>query len=162
MNYRFLLLLFFLNFRAELKIGDVVKDFSLPDETGVLHQLSEFRGSRVALVFYPKDGSPYCKKQIESLKEAFIDLGKKGIVVLGINNDTMESHARFKRDFQIPFSLLTATKAEIDYFGVAGWFGKAERKTFLINENGVLVHIIDDVKLQHHHQQILDGFSIKS
>ena len=116
------------------------------------------RGKKVVLAFYPVGSIPYCRLEADILRNEFIKLQDLGIVVLGINTESVKEHLDFTKKWKIPFPLLTADKKLLSLFDVDGWFGEVKRKTFLINEQGVLVKIIDDVKLKKHHLQILDGF----
>jgi peroxiredoxin Q/BCP len=159
-NMYFLTLLSFLKLHAFIEIGKLASDFCLPDEMGKMHSLSEWRGKKVALVFYPSGSTPYCKLEAETLRDEFIKLEDAGVVVVGINNESKEAHLEFKNRLKLPFHLLTADKKVIKLFGAAGWFGYVERKTFLIDENGILVQIIDNVELRKHHEQILSGFGL--
>lgn len=141
-----------------VKVGKVVPDFSLSDESLRMHSLSQYRGKKVVLAFYPVGSIPYCRLEAETLRAEFIKLQEAGIVIFGINTESQKEHLEFKNRLKIPFSLLTADKKMLSLFDVDGWFGEVKRKTFLINEQGVLIKIIDDVKLKKHHVQILDGF----
>jgi peroxiredoxin Q/BCP len=158
--YVFTALACFLNIGATVKVGKPVPDFRLPDETGKMHCLSQYRGQKVALTFYPSGSTPYCRLEAETLRDEFIKLEDAGIVVLGINNESQKDHLEFQKRLGLPFHLLTADKKVIKSFGADGWFGYVARKTFLIDEKGILVKIIDDVKLRKHHLQILEGFGL--
>ncbi len=141
-----------------VKVGKVVPDFRISDEGLRVHSLSQYRGKKVVLAFYPVGSIPYCRLEAEMLRHEFMNLQDLGIVVLGINTESAKEHFDFKKRWKIPFPLLTADKKLLSLFDVDGWFGEVKRKTFLINEQGILVKIIDDVKLKKHHLQILDGF----
>lgn len=146
--------------QATLHVGQQAPDFSLVDDSGNIRTLASCKGKKVALVFYPQDGSPYCTKQAKSIKEHFKDLTDQNIVVLGLSADSTEKHKKFKEKYQLPFDLLTAPKKILKAYGVTGFFLN-KRVTFLIDEHGKIVCIIDDVDIQKHAQQILDGFGIK-
>jgi peroxiredoxin Q/BCP len=94
------------------------------------------------------------------LRHEFKKLEDAGIVVLGINSESQRYHLEFKNRLKVPFPLLTAGSSLLKSFEVNGWFGEIKRKTFLIDEHGVLVKIIEDVKLRKHHLQILNGFGL--
>jgi thioredoxin-dependent peroxiredoxin len=146
--------------QSALQINQQAPEFSLVDDAGNIKTLSSCRGKKVALVFYPKDGSPYCTKQAQTIKERFQELSNHNIRVLGLSADNTEAHKKFKQEYQLPFDLLTATKTVLKLYNADGSsFNK--RITFLIDENGKIVHIIDNVDITKHAQQILDGFGIK-
>lgn len=156
----FVLLLFFVSSNAVVSIGKSVPDFYLPDETGKMHHLSEWYGKKIALVFYPSGSTPYCRKQSETLRDEFIKLSDHDIVVIGINYESQTDHLAFKNELKLPFFLLTADDNVVNSFEVLGWFGYVARKTFLIDEKGALVKVLDDIKLTKHHEQILEGFGL--
>ena len=89
-----------------LEIGTVAPDFTLPDQNGVEHALSDYRGQKVVLYFYPKDNTAGCAKQACNFKELMPQFREKGAVVLGVSKDTVASHKRFEEKYSLPFSLL--------------------------------------------------------
>jgi peroxiredoxin Q/BCP len=145
---------------ATLRLGQVASDFQLTDDHGNMRTLAKCKGKKVALIFYPKDGSPYCTKQAKNIKEHFKKLTDQNIVVFGISSDDTKKHSEFKAKYELPFDLLTAPQEFIDTYGAGGWIFNS-RVTILIDENGIIVAIIDKVDIQKHAQQILDGFEAR-
>jgi peroxiredoxin Q/BCP len=146
--------------QATLQINQQAPEFSLKDDAGNIRSLNSCKGKKVALVFYPKDGSPYCTKQAQAIKERFQELNDYNILVLGLSADNTESHKKFKQEYQLPFDLLTATNHILKIYHADGPVYN-KRVTFLLDESGKIVHIIDNVDITNHAQQILDGFGIK-
>jgi thioredoxin-dependent peroxiredoxin len=142
---------------SELKVGDIAPNFTLLDESGQSCTLSDYLGQDIALVFYPKDFSPFCTRQMEHMRDDFALLERQGITVLAISADIPQKHREFKTKYNLPFKFLTATDITLNDYVVAGWI-MPSRKTFLINNEGFVIHIIDHVKLKSHARQILDGF----
>jgi len=143
---------------AQVTFGSLAPDFSLLDETNRLHTLSDLRGCRVALYFYPKDKTPGCTKQACSINDRFATLRDHQIQVLGISYDSPASHAAFKEKYRLSFPLLSDSDKKVaTLYGVNGWFF-AHRVTFLIDESGIVIDIIKQVDLKNHAQQILNGF----
>lgn len=138
--------------------GTAAPDFSLVDEANTLHTLSNMRGSRVALYFYPKDQTPGCTAQACSIRDSLGELRDQNIHVWGISYDSPASHAAFKQKYHLTFPLLSDNNKEVAArYGVKGLL-MAKRVTFLIDEQGILVGIINDVDVKNHAQQILDAF----
>jgi len=134
-------------------------DFALQDEMGATHRLSDIRGKKVALYFYPKDATPGCTKQACSLRDGFEDLQKAGITVWGISYDSASSHQKFKHKYNLPFTLLCDLQKEVaKLYGVKRIIGGAKRTTFLIDEQGIIVGIIEKVATADHANQILKAF----
>ena len=136
-------------------------DFTLPDETGTFHTLSQLRGSKVALYFYPRDYTPGCTAQACSIRDNFDTLAHYGITIFGLSTDSKAQHQKFKNSYSLPFHLLIADKETLRAYGVDGLFF-TKRRTFLIDENGVIIAIITDINTKNHAQQILEGFGIYS
>ncbi len=147
-----------------LNKGDKAPSWQLFDESGVLHKLEDYRGKKVVLCFYPRDETPGCTKQVCQLRDNFSLLQKKGIVVFGINFDNATSHKKFKSHHQLPFPLLHDTnkncaKAYGAVKCLGGWcLPMPSRKTFLIDEHGIIIARIDKVDVANHAMQILKGF----
>lgn len=118
-------------------------DFTLPDETGKIHNLSEWRGSWVVLYFYPKDDTPGCTTQACSLRDARDELASLDAQVVGVSKDDASSHEKFKAKYNLNFTLLTDTDGKVlDLYGAWGkkQFGREGilRKTFIIDPDGVV------------------------
>lgn len=145
-----------------LKIGDMAPNFELVNQHGDLVKLADFKGKKVALYFYPKDSTPGCTEQACSLRDEFDDLQDAGIVILGLSKGSIKSKQKFINKQHLPYSLLIATDAVLDAYGVSTGFWRLylpKRYTFLVNEKGIIVAIIKNVDTKHHAQQILDTFN---
>ena len=146
-----------------LDIGTKAPDFTLPDQNGAPHSLSDYRGKKVILYFYPKDNTAGCTKQACGFAERFPQFREKGAVILGVSKDTAASHKRFEEKYGLPFTLLADTdKAVIQAYDV--WkekknYGKVTmgvvRTTYLIDEAGVIVRALDNVKAADNPEQML-------
>lgn len=150
--------------RSLLKAGDKAPDFTASDQNGTPVSLSDFKGKKVALYFYPKDNTPGCTTQACTIRDNFSALKEAGIVVLGISADDVKSHKKFETKFQLPFTLVADTDKTIaNAYGVWGlkkFMGKEHlgifRTTFLINKKGIIEHVIEKVVTKDHATQILD------
>ena len=150
-----------------IKEGDVAPDFTVKDQAGADVKLSDFRGQRVVLYFYPKDDTPGCTKQACSLRDGFSTFERENIKVLGVSMDDENSHQKFISKYQLPFTLLADTDHAIaDAYGSYGeknFMGKnymgVLRKTFLIDEQGKIKKIFDKVKVDEHATEVLQAFA---
>ena len=137
-----------------LEVGTKAPDFTLPDQDGVEHSLSDYRGKKVVLYFYPKDNTAGCTKQACGFAELYPQIQEKGAVVLGVSKDSVASHKRFQEKFGLPFTLLSDPDHEvIEEYG--GWqekknYGKTYmgivRTTYLIDEDGIITSAKGKVK----------------
>ncbi len=143
-----------------LKAGDSAPDFSLKDADGKVHHLKDYRGHKVALYFYPKDDTPGCTAEACNLRDNYTTLKQAGVVILGVSYDDSLSHQKFRDKYNLPFPLLSDVhKKTAEAYGAKGTltgFLVAQRKTFLIDENGKIMHIFVDVNTKDHARQILD------
>lgn len=135
-------------------------NFSLPDETGKVHTLDDFRGQWLVLYFYPKDDTPGCTTEACSLRDARDDLAAMGAQIVGISKDEASAHEKFKAKHSLNFTLLSDTEGEvIDAYGAWGpkMFGKLGilRKTFIIDPNGQVVKVYGRVTPQGHGDQVI-------
>ncbi len=135
-------------------------NFSLPDETGKIHALDDFRGQWLVLYFYPKDDTPGCTTEACSLRDARDDLAAMGAQIVGISKDEASAHEKFKAKHSLNFTLLSDTEGEtIDVYGAWGpkMFGKLGilRKTFIIDPNGQVVKVYGRVTPQGHGDQVI-------
>ena len=148
-----------------LSIGTQAPDFTLPDQNGQLHSLSDFRGQKVILYFYPKDNTAGCTKQACAFGELYPQFREKGAVVLGVSKDSVASHKRFEEKYGLPFNLLSDTEKEViqayDVWKEKKLYGKVSmgvvRTTYLIDENGIIVKAFDKVKAAENPQQMLNA-----
>ena len=146
-----------------IKVGDVAPDFALPTGGGDIVRLSELKGKKVVLYFYPKDNTSGCTKEACSFQDNLSALKKKRTVVLGISADTVDSHAKFADRFSLSFPLLSDERKEvIKVYGVwkqKSMYGRKfmgiERTTFVIDERGFIRHIFPKVKVEGHTKQVL-------
>ncbi|MFM2048754.1 MAG: hypothetical protein RI955_1302 [Bacteroidota bacterium] len=158
-----LLKIFIKNQMTKLKVGKVAPDFSSTDQHGKPIKLSDFKGKKVILYFYPKDNTPGCTAQACNLRDNYDALQKQGYVVLGVSRDTAKSHERFIKQFELPFSLVVDSDLKInklfDVWGEKIMFGRKYlgtiRTTFMIDEKGIIEKIIGDVDTENHSEQIL-------
>ncbi|MDD3742695.1 MAG: thioredoxin-dependent thiol peroxidase, partial [Lentimicrobiaceae bacterium] len=137
----------------ELKKGDKAPEFSATDQNGNLIKLSDYKGSKVILYFYPKDNTPGCNAEACSLRDGYNDLLKQGYKIIGVSPDNLKSHQNFTRKFNLPFPLIPDTDKEIiQAYGVWGrkkFMGKEYdgvfRTTFIIDEDGNIESVISKV-----------------
>ena len=149
-----------------LKEGDTAPDFSTRDERGNPIKLSDLRGQKVMLYFYPKDDTPGCTIEACSIRDSFADFEARGIKVLGVSLDDEASHQAFMAKYDLPFTLLSDTDHSVsDAYGVYGeqtWGDKkfmgVARKTFLIDEDGKIKKVFDQVNVQQHADEVLQAF----
>ena len=146
-----------------VKIGDPAPDFQVKDDAGAIRTLAEFRGKKVVLYFYPKDDTPGCTKEACSFRDGYSTLQDAGIVILGVSFDSPEAHRKFKEKYKLPFALLSDEKKEVAeaYGASGGLLGSlmAKRYTYLIDEDGKIVHIFKKVDVKNHAEEVLQAFS---
>ncbi len=139
---------------AKLKIGDLAPEFELMTDKGNTVKLSDYRGKRVVVYFYPKDDTPGCTTQACGFRDHYLEIEEKNAVVLGISPDNAESHVRFKTKFQLPFTLLCdEDHAVAELYGVWGeksMMGKTYmgiiRSHFVVDSKGKLIDVQYQVK----------------
>lgn len=146
-----------------LKVGDKAPNFDALDQDGNQIKLSDFKGEKVVLYFYPKDSTPGCTAQACNLRDNYQALLKAGYKVLGVSADSAKRHQNFIEKYDLPFPLLVDEDMKIikDYgvWGPKKFMGKEydgiHRTTFIIDEKGVIEEIIEKVKTKEHTAQIL-------
>ena len=144
-------------------IGDTAPDFTLSDQNGQDLTLHSLRSSKVLIWFYPKASTPGCTAEGCSLRDEFEDLKKANVKVLGISMDSVKRQSNFATKQNYPYQLLADTEGEVvRAYGVWGpkkFMGREyegiHRKSFLIDENGVIVHIFEKVKTKTHGKDVL-------
>jgi peroxiredoxin Q/BCP len=149
----------------ELNIGDKAPDFKAKDQDGNEIKLSDFKGKKVILYFYPKDNTPGCTAQACNLRDNYEDLQKDGYVVLGVSQDSEKSHKKFIEKQGLPFPLIADEDHTVhNLYGTWGekkMYGKTYmgtlRTTFVIDEEGKIEDIIQKVKTKDHTAQILNS-----
>lgn len=147
-----------------LRTGIPAPEFSLPDQNGDIHTLSEYRGRKVILYFYPRDNTSGCTKQAVGFGELYPQFMEKGAVILGVSKDSVASHKKFETNYSLPFTLLSDTELvcikAYDVWKEKKNYGKVSmgvvRTTYLIDENGVIVRAFDKVKAADNPKQMLD------
>jgi thioredoxin-dependent peroxiredoxin len=143
---------------SELKVGDSAPDFNLMDERGFPSRLKDFLGKKmVVLYFYPKDFTPGCTKEACSFRDDYRAFEEKGAVVIGVSIDSVESHAKFSKRYELPFALLSDSRKEVaKQYGVLGMGGVlAKRVTFIINKEGKIAAVFPKVDVKNHSQKVL-------
>lgn len=147
-----------------LKVGDRMPDFRGTDQNGKEITNQDFAGKKLVIYFYPKDNTPACINQACSLRDSYQELLKKGYSLLGVSMDTEKMHTRFIEKFSLPFPLIADTERKmIDAFKVWGlkkFMGREydgiHRTTFVMNEKGIITHIIEKPKTKIHGEEILN------
>ena len=167
-----------------LEVGTKAPDFELPDQNGDMHKLSDYRGKKVILYFYPKDNTSGCTKQACGYSDRLPQFTEKGAVVLGVSKDTVESHKRFEEKQGLAFTLLADPERRvIEAYDV--WkgarhpvdvgsartgverrqknYGKVSmgvvRTTYLIDEDGIIIRANDKVKAAEDPEKMLNVLS---
>jgi peroxiredoxin Q/BCP len=147
-----------------LEEQDAAPDFELPDQDGNVVRLSDLRGRKVVLYFYPKDDTPGCTAQACGIRDSYAELGKRA-VILGVSPDTVKSHKKFEQKFSLPFPLLADEGHVVaERYGVwkeksmygRKYFGN-ERTTFVIDEQGRIAKVFEKVKPERHTEQVLEA-----
>ncbi len=147
-----------------LDIGTVAPDFTLPDQNGDMHSLSDYKDQKVILYFYPKDNTSGCTKQACGFSERMPQIRSKGAVVLGVSKDSVNSHKSFETKQNLNFTILSDTDRKVieayDCWKEKKNYGKVSmgvvRTTYLIDEKGVIIMANDKVKAAQDPQNMLD------
>ena len=140
-------------------------EFSLPDETNTSRRLSDFRGRPVVLYFYPNDDTPGCTTEACGFRDDYSAYIKADLVVLGVSPNSPQSHAKFKEKYSLPFPLLADEGHKVcDEYGVWGLkksYGREYegvfRTTFLIDSNGGIAKVFENVKPSEHSAEVLEA-----
>jgi peroxiredoxin Q/BCP len=151
-------------------VGERAPDFILEADDGREVSLSGYKGKKVILYFYPKDGTPGCTTEAKEFRDNVKEFEKENAVILGVSKDSVKSHQRFKQKHALPFTLLSDPKGKVlDLYGVwkkKSLYGRSfmgtERTTFLINEDGVVERVYGKVKAKGHAQTCLLDLKGKS
>lgn len=147
-----------------MNIGDIAPDIELFDSNGSIVKLSDFKGRKVVLYFYPKDNTPGCTRQACAFADNYAEYKKRNIVVIGISKDSVDSHRKFAGKYNLPFILLADPELQaIRSYGV--WqekklYGKVSmgvvRTTFIISEEGIIEAVMPKVKPDTNAAEILE------
>jgi peroxiredoxin Q/BCP len=150
---------------AMLKVGAKAPAFSLKDTNGSTVKLSDFKGQKVVLYFYPKDDTPGCTKEACGFRDEFAQLKKRGAALLGVSADSQKAHQKFTEKYALPFTLLSDPEHEmIEKYGA--WQEKSlygrkymgiARITYIIDETGKIAHVFAKVKPETHAQEVLNA-----
>ncbi|MBN1797918.1 MAG: thioredoxin-dependent thiol peroxidase [Spirochaetales bacterium] len=146
-----------------LTAGKKAPDFTLTDDKGTTASLSQFKGKKVVIYFYPKDNTPGCTKEACAFRDIYDVLLAKGAVVIGISADSENSHAKFKEKYDLPFFLLSdPEKKVIKEYGAWGekkLYGNSFlgiiRSTFIIDEKGIISKVFPKVTPKDHADEVL-------
>ncbi|WP_313806387.1 thioredoxin-dependent thiol peroxidase [Flavobacterium sp.] len=146
-----------------LQKGDKAPNFTAVDQDGIAHKLSDYKGKKLIVFFYPAANTPSCTIEVCNLRDNYSELVKAGYSLLGVSADTQKKQSNFKNKFELPFPLLAdEDKKLIETFGVWGpkkfmgrEFDGIHRTTFIINEKGIIDEVITKVKTKEHSAQIL-------
>ena len=146
-----------------LEEGYKAPEFSLKDQDGKTHKLSEYKGKKVIVYFYPRDDTPGCTTEACSFRDSFSDFKKKGAVILGISADDEKSHKKFAEKYSLPFTLLSDPGHEtLEKYGAwtkKSMYGKVfmgiQRITYLIDEKGKVMKAFKKVKPDEHAEELL-------
>jgi peroxiredoxin Q/BCP len=140
---------------GELTVGQRAPDFSAKDQDGKPVHLAELKGKYVVVYFYPKDETPGCTKEACAFRDAWNDLSKKGVVIVGLSGDSDQSHKAFADHHKLPFLLVSDPKGEIAAtYGVPFESGYAKRQSFVIAPDGTVKKIYRKVDVGNHANEI--------
>ena len=150
---------------TKLKPGGQAPNFTAKDERGNTISLSDYKGKKLIVFFYPAANTPTCTVEACNLRDHYTELTERGYKILGVSADSQRKQSNFKKKFKFPYPLLAdVDKAVIKAFDVWGpkkfmgrTFDGIHRITFVIDEQGVIEKVIDDVKAKDHALQILEG-----
>lgn len=148
-----------------MKLGSLAPDFNLIGSDGRDHKLSDYRGKKVILYFYPKDNTPGCTTEACDFRDNIKTINDLNTVVIGISKDRLNSHSKFIEKLNLPFILLSDEEKIVcelyDVIKEKNMYGKKvlgiERSTFIVDENGILVKEFRKVKVKDHIKEVLDA-----
>ena len=148
--------------------GQIAPEFTAQSQDGDQISLTDYGGRKVVLYFYPKDDTPGCTKQACNLRDEYSTLLEKGLAVIGVSADDVESHSKFADKYELPFPLLADPEHEIlEKYGVwrqRNLYGRLsmgiQRTTFLIDEEGVIKDIIKRPNVDDHASEVMRRFGI--
>ena len=146
------------------KAGQAAPDFSLPDQDGKQHRLTDYTGKWLVLYFYPRDDTPGCTQEACAFRDDMQQLTALGAEVVGVSLDDSSSHATFAQKYHLPFPLLADKSADVAArYGVLlnlGLFKVARRYTFLINPQGKISKVYDKVETSRHSREIIEDLKL--
>ena len=146
-----------------LEKGTKAPEFSLPDENGEIRNLSDYKGKKLILYFYPRDNTPGCTKQACGFANLYPQFSEKDVEIIGISKDSVASHKKFKEKYSLPFTILSDTELQTiqayDVWKEKKLYGKTSmgivRTTYLIDENGVIIKAMDKEKAAENPEEML-------
>jgi peroxiredoxin Q/BCP len=146
-----------------ISAGGQAPDFTLSDDEGRMHTLSDYRGKPVVLYFYPKDNTSGCTKEACGFRDDYSAYQDVGVTILGVSPDSSKSHANFRAKYELPFTLLADPDREVikmyGAWGLKKLYGReyegVMRTTFLIGEDGNILKVFEKVKPANHSAEIL-------
>jgi peroxiredoxin Q/BCP len=152
---------------SAVKEGQIAPNFKGLNQNGVEISSDNFKGKKVILYFYPKDDTPGCTAEACNLAENYDELLKQNFAIVGVSADSEKSHLKFTTKYKLPFDLIADTEKNIiqayECWGTKKFMGKVYdgiiRKTFIIDENGILLKIFEKVETKTHTQQILSALA---
>ncbi len=148
-----------------ISAGQNAPDFTLPDESGKYHSLSDYRGKTVVLYFYPEDDTPGCTKEACGFRDDYSVYQKARVTVIGVSPDSSTSHTKFIHKYELPFTLLSDPDREVinlyKVWGKKKNFGREYegviRTTYLIDEDGKIAKVLENVVAAKHSEKILEA-----
>lgn len=151
-----------------ISAGIPAPDFTLLDDTGTPRKLSDYRGKNVVLYFYPKDDTPGCTKEACNFRDDYSAYEKAGVIILGVSPDSVKSHVKFKQKFDLQFPLLADDGHKVcdlyEVWGPKKFMGKEYegvlRTTFLIDENGKIAKVYENVRPAEHSAELLSALGV--
>lgn len=150
-----------------IQAGIQAPDFVLPDENGDERKLSEYRGKPLVLYFYPKDDTPGCTTEACNFRDDYSQYEQAGVEILGVSPDSPEKHSKFKKKYQLPFTLLADEDHTVcELYGVWGkkrfrgreYMGVL-RTTYLIDSKGEIVKVFENVKPSDHSSEVIEALA---
>ncbi len=139
-----------------LEIGTKAPEFELPDQNGDMHKLSDSDGSIRLIYFYPKDNTPGCNREACAIRDSYGEFKKAGIKVFGISRDSVDSHKKFEKKFDLPFTLLSdPKKTALKPYGAMRLRLGTKRISYLLDKKGVVIKVYPNVKPADHADEIL-------
>lgn len=148
--------------KKKIAVGAQAPAFSLPDQDGRIHSLSEYKGKKVLLYFYPKDDTPGCTTEACNFRDGYDEFKKMGLVILGVSKDSVKSHKKFSEKFLLPFPLLSDEIGDViesyESWGKKKFMGREYmgvlRNSFLIDEEGKIAKVYESVKVGEHAEEV--------
>lgn len=147
-----------------IEIGALAPDFTLPNKDGEEIKLSDYKGKKVVLYFYPKDSTPGCTTEACDFRDRVKDFSEKNVVILGVSKDSSKSHTNFTTKYELPFELLSDTEGEVcESYGI--WqlkknYGREYmgivRSTYVISEEGLVEKVYKVSRVKGHVEKVLE------